>query len=219
MAGGRKSSSVITSPINTSAGSPAPATSGAAERGSSETASTGPEAAEGKTMNEKLALEMRLYRNVKYHEDRQGHYEWLNRWCSFFIFASGSAGLAAGLSSTAPVLWAFASGGAALLGAAQLVFDFSGKAHKHQDLRKSMIKLMAKASSPAAVLESINFEMIELYGEEPEIFHAVNMLAYNAAQKAFGRPDSTLVKLSWFQTAARNWFRFDPANFSDNAAH
>lgn len=169
-------------------------------------------------MTPKLALEMRLYRNSKYHEDRQAHYAWMSRFANFLVIVAGSSGIAAALSSSGAALTALVAGLTAVIGAAQLVFDFGGKAHIHQDLRKSMLNLMAKASKPDADLNEIQFEMIKFYGDEPEIYHAVNVLAYNAAQEAFGRPNSTLIPVSFWQRCLRHVRRFDPSNFPDAVA-
>lgn len=165
-------------------------------------------------MTHDKSLQMRLYRNVKYHEDRYAHYERLNRWSNFFVVVFGSVGIGSGLASWALVAAAVAAA-TTVLGAMQLVFDIGNKARTHQELRKSMVRLMARAEQQDADAERINVEMIELYADEPEIYHAVNMLAYNAAQRAFGRPDDTLIRVTPWQSAMRHILRFDPADFGD----
>lgn len=185
------------------------------ERRISEAASR-PEATQGQEVSPIQALAMRAYRNARYHEDRQAWYDALSKWSNFLTILFGSGAFAAAIGSSE--FWA-AVGGAmtAIIGAAQLVFDFGVKARMHGELRRGFALIAAEAAEPHADVAKLNVAMVRLYADEPDTYHAVNALAYNAAQKAFGRPDSTLIKVSPKATRFRHWRRFEPSDFPDQA--
>lgn len=175
-----------------------------------------PEAAEGQKISSAQALAMRAYRNARYHEDRQAWYDALSKWSNFLTILFGSGAFAAAIGSSGG--WAAVGGAAtAIIGAAQLVFDFGVKARMHGELRRGFALIAAEAAEPNAEASKLNVAMVRLYADEPETYHAVNALAYNAAQKAFGRPDSTLIKVSRKAARLRHWRRFEPSDFPDQA--
>ncbi len=174
----------------------------------------GPEAPERQTMTPELALEMRLLRNLRYHEDRQGHFDAWNRWINFAVLALGSTAAATALS-THPHVAVYGGALAAAAGAAQLVFDFGGKARTHLELRRSFARLYAKSVQAGADVEALHAEMTGLYADEPELFHAVNAMAYNAAELSYGRSRDELLKVAPWRAVLRHYLRFDPANFPD----
>lgn len=174
----------------------------------------GPEAAERQAMTPELALEIRLLRNLRYHEDRQGHFDAWNRWANFAVLVLGS-GAAVSALSTHPHFAAYGGAFAAAAGAAQLVFDFGGKARTHLELRRSFARLYAKSVQAGADVEALHAEMTGLYADEPELFHAVNAMAYNAAELSYGRSRDDLLKVAPWRAALRHYLRFDPADFPD----
>lgn len=176
-----------------------------------------PTAAEEQAMTPQLALSMRAYRNARYHEDREAHYKRLNQAANFVLLILGSAAAASALAT-----WASASAAAgfavAVLGGLQLVYDLGGKASKHHELRAKFIGILAQSEMPNADMVDLNSRMVETYGDELEVFHAVNALAYNAAQKAFGRPDKAPIKVTGWQAKFRHWFTYTPDDFPDAQA-
>jgi len=174
----------------------------------------GSEAAQRQAMTPELALEMRLLRNLRYHEDRQGHFDAWNRRVNFAVLALGSAAAATALS-THPHLAVYGGAFAAAAGAAQLVFDFGGKARTHLELRRSFARLYAKSVRAGADVQALHAEMTSLYADEPELFHAVNAMAYNAAELSYGRSRDDLLKVAPWRAALRHYLRFDPADFPD----
>ena len=152
--------------------------------------------------------------NLRYHEDRQCHYERLQRWANFASVALGSAGLASLLAGSSR--W---TGGAALattlVGAAQLVFDFSTHARLEADLKKESAKLLSAVDRNDFDPRAAEADLSTMYGTELETYHAVNALAYNAAQLAFGRPTSTLLKVTGWQKWLRHFRTYEPSDFPD----
>ncbi|MBX3543754.1 hypothetical protein [Chelatococcus sp.] len=164
-------------------------------------------------LTERQKLAMRATRNARYHEDREGHFDRLNRLSNFLVLALGSSSVVAGLSAM-PWLATMSGGLTATLGAAQLVFDFSGQASLHRDLRKGFLSVCTRSRDEAQPIASLNAEMEGLYCNEPPTFHAVNIMAWNTAQLAFGRPRDTLAHVPWWRARLRHFCRFDPAAFT-----
>lgn len=162
-----------------------------------------------------LQLEMRAFRNARYHEDREAHFQAMSRWSNFLVVVTGSSAFAGGWAAAHEV--AATSGAiAAIIGAAQLAFDFGGKAGVHHHLRRQYLEIMARCKVvDAADVAALNDKMMSIYGGEPEVYHAVNALAYNAAQEAFERPKGTGLVVAWWQALLRHWFRFKPSDFKD----
>ncbi|TXN63728.1 hypothetical protein FV232_22550, partial [Methylobacterium sp. WL30] len=113
-------------------------------------------------MTPQLALAMRAFRNARYHEDREGFYSALGRWSNFTGIILGSAAFAGGVASS-PVLAIIGGSLAAIISAGRLVFDFSGKAKNHLDLRKSFLDILAAAQIKSANVEQLEIDMIKLY--------------------------------------------------------
>ena len=103
------------------------------------------------------------------------------------------------------------------LGGLQLVYDFAGNAAKHHELRGKFLQIMAKAEAPDADVGDLSRSMVAIYSDEPEIYHAVNFMAYNAAQAAFDRPDKEPVKVGWIRALLRHWMTFSPSDFKDTS--
>lgn len=171
----------------------------------------------GQAMTPDLAVAMRAYRNARYHEDREGFFNALNRWSNFVGILLGTAAFAGG-AAFVPALAMVGGALAAMVSAGRLVFDFSGKARVHGDLRKSFLELLAEAQRPAADSRELERRMVELYRSEPEVFNAVNAMAYNAAQIAFERPRSTLIAVRPTRAWLRHIFRYEPSDFPDQMA-
>ncbi len=164
-----------------------------------------------------LELRIEAYRNVRYHEDRQGFFEAAARWTNFFIVVAGSGAAATSLADH-PHVAAGAAALSAVIGAVQLVFDLAGKARTHLELRKAFVRILAEASAPDADPAALEVAMIRLYADEPEVFYAVSALAYNAAQTRYSRPRSTLLDVSRWQRRFRHLLRFEPSDFKDARA-
>lgn len=179
--------------------------------------------AEGLALTPRQTLEMRAYRNARYHDDRLAHFERLNRWSNFILVVLGSGAFAGVVQAVTNSSSSFSYWGAraailgtflsAVLGACQLAFDWSAKARAHSELKRAFAKIMAKAANPDCDVDKVTIEMHELYGDEFEIYHAVNALAYNAAQRAFGRPAGAELVVSRWQAFMRNVFHFQGVDF------
>ncbi|MDP9836649.1 hypothetical protein J2T09_001394 [Neorhizobium huautlense] len=110
---------------------------------------------------------------------------------SFLVIAFGASAAA----DIAAVLewsnWAkYAGMTAALIGALQLVFDFSGKARDHQSLQRDYYYLLAEIEEyPNADDERLavwQAKMTRIAGDEPPTLRALDAKAYNDALSGLG---------------------------------
>lgn len=179
-----------------------------------ETAASGSQTPDGSPiapMTPELALKLRAFRNARYHEDREGFYSALGRWTNFIGIILGSAAFAGGAAQL-PVLAMIGGSLAAIISASRLVFDFSGKAKSHLDLRKQFLDILAAAQMKGVNVEQLEESMIKLYKNESEVYNAVNALAYNDSQSAFGRTHN-LIEVGPYQAFFRHVYRFKPSDF------
>ena len=138
-------------------------------------------------LSDNAKLKMRAYRNLRYHSDRQSHYERLTRLTNFILVLLGSGSFA--LAFVENPRWA-AVGAAAVtfVASAQLVFDFSRRAKEEDVLKLECAKLVADAEDPHVDVSTIEAAMASLYGRELETYHAVNAMAYNATPACIWSP-------------------------------
>lgn len=157
-----------------------------------------------------------LLRNVRYHEDREAHFAWVNKALDLFTLVSG-LGTVIALSDLLPhgfqVDGRWIAALTSVVGAVQLVFGLTRREALHSDLRRRFLALLVELDDDT--VKQIDGRMKALYGDEPPTFHAVDALAYNAAQSALDRPKGTLRVVSGWQKAMRNWRRFEGVRFPE----
>ena len=135
--------------------------------------------ASAKALNE---LRFDLLRSALYHDMRQ---LWLNRvhkLCLFVTVILGSGAIAA-FGAEVPIVGQAAGAGIAVVSAAQLVWDFSGSARDHLELRKRFYALLSRLEGGEDML-GIRSAMTELYAEEPPVILRVNKRAHDRAGTA-----------------------------------
>jgi hypothetical protein len=129
-------------------------------------------------------------RNAIYHTSRRRFFELLTRCLSFLVVASGTAAVA-NIHAIDP---RYAAAGAAMIGALQLVFDFSGRARTHEILQRKYYDLLAEIDG----IQTPNDEQFlkwqaalnRIYADEPPPMRALDAIAYNAACRNMGYDNS-----------------------------
>ena len=124
-------------------------------------------------------LRFDLLRSALYHDQRQ---QALARWHKALMFLSillGSSAIAA-FGSQYPHVGQAAGLVVAIIGAAQLVFDFGGAARDHADLRRRFYALLSEAG-PDCDVKVVTAQMTLAFADEPPIVPRVNRKAHNAA--------------------------------------
>lgn len=167
--------------------------------------------AEGEiTPQESLAVT--LLRNIRYHEDRQDFFALVNRVFNFAVLMSGTAVVTtlahADKPGVTPTVFAT---GTTVISAVQLIWDPGQKQFLHESLRTRFLDLLADLSS--GNVAEVRMRAAKLYSSEPPTYYAVDALAFNAAQKAQERPDTTLIAVDFWQRRTRNLIRFTSTKF------
>lgn len=154
---------------------------------------------------------MRALRNGIYHTIRRTHFERMDRVGNFVVIMLGTAVVASWVN---PV-WLGAA--TAVLGTLQLVWAPGMKARDHAVLQGKFFALVARAEAADGEDErlavDLEQEMAKLYSEETTTMHAVNALAYNAAQNANGRPPETRLPITRWQRWMANFVAYSPDQF------
>ena len=122
------------------------------------------------------------------HEDRAAFFALWHRLVMFFVTISGTAAFAALAANSS---WPPPQAIALLitcLGLLDLVFDLSGQARAHAEMRRRFLDLYADAQADGAPASELNVKLHKLYGEEPLLGSAVDAIAYNRAMRSLDRP-------------------------------
>ena len=158
------------------------------------------------------AMRISLLRNVRYHEDREGHFGLWNRLGSLFVLLSGTASFAAFSNTFVDQRWAPWIGVfTTLIGGVQLVFRRAALEYQHGTLRKSFLGLTAELKDDN--VDAVRAKADRLYRDEPPTFYACDAIAYNAAMDAFGR--RTYREVTFWQRRLRHWWRFEAGVFEE----
>lgn len=220
----RKRQSAASSPDQAAATSatPAPTAPSSAARGSREINpgqhqghSAEPTTAEGQRLTDLDGIRFDCVRGALYHEDRERHYALMHRAIMFVTIATSMAAIADPLRDLFPwtaVAFQFSAGLAAVV---DLVWDVSGKARLHANLKRGAFELLADADENDADCAKLRIRITRSLADEPPTMHAVNAWAFNKAARTLGRPDDCRVEITPRQVAFRHWWSFSEATFPD----
>ncbi|MFC5392832.1 hypothetical protein [Bosea vestrisii] len=170
--------------------------------------------ATGQSLTDRDIEAMRCERGVWYHDDLERHYTRLHRILMFAVIVAG-AGAGAQISESLgwfDAKWLGIAG--AIIGAIDIAWDISGKARLHATLKRDAVNILERVTS-GAELEEVRAAIARSHADEPTMMHAVNFMAYNAVQRARGRPESTCVEVGAGKRLLRHWIAFTPESFSD----
>lgn len=159
---------------------------------------------------------MRALRNGIYHTMRRTFFERSERVLNFVVIMLGTATATEASQRFLGADAAFYLGGlTAFVGAAQLVWGPGGRARDHAVLQGQFFALVARAEARPVDVDlaasEIEQELAKLYASETTTMHAVNALAYNAAQNANGR--DTQLTVRWHERWLANVRAFSADRF------
>lgn len=164
-------------------------------------------------------------RTARYHSARRGFFEGIHRWTLFAVVASGSVGfinfVGAWMLKIGVGPEAFAAL-AALIGAANLAFDPSGRARLHEALQRKAYELGAEVDgsiepTPQQCADWRS-KLHKIYAEEPPPKRALDAVVYNATLS--GRrenPSDDLIVISLSQRTFKQILPFQNAKFPRRA--
>jgi hypothetical protein len=151
-------------------------------------------------------LEFYLAVDVHYHRARQAWFSAMHRWAMFFAIMFGTA--AAG--QLGPPL--FAGLLVAAAAAADLCFDFTGRAAQHSDMARrylTMAREFAVDREDEALRKKILAEIIDASGDEPPVYNVAKDLAHNLAIQSLGRDVSARAVVPPSRRLLAHLCRFD----------
>lgn len=157
-------------------------------------------------------------RNALYHTARRRVFERWNRVFNFGVILLGTAAAADVLQKiNIDQLWVGAA--VAVVGAAQLVFDFGRSARDHQALQRDYYRLLSDIELQVdPSIDQCNkwqSEMIRITADEPPTLRAIDAKAYNDAIDAIGvfEVDKERLVIPWNHRLFGGVFHFDGYNY------
>jgi hypothetical protein len=130
-------------------------------------------------------LEFVLSVDVIYHRSRQAFLAGAHRWMMFGVIVSG----ASAASTFAPAFFGLIS---AALGAADIAFDFVGRAQAHGDAARRYLALISRFADGAETAD-IRKVWLEISAEEPATYRHAGRIAHNETCDALRRGDKVTV--------------------------
>ncbi len=160
-----------------------------------------------------FALKFAIEKSLRYHQRRRGFFDAMHNAIMFGVIICGSAAFAGESPKLAGAI-------AALIGALDLVFQFSHKARDHQSLFQRFSELNVAVTtteiSTNKELDILVAKRLKIESDEPPIFWALEADCDNETAIAWGRDKSSgLIRLEWYQRLFMNFLRFDRTVFPD----
>lgn len=137
--------------------------------------STAPETPEEQIMDSVSDPEFSLAQEIAYHDARQAFLEGAHRWAMFLTIALGTSAITKFGSENALAL------GAALVAAADIAFDFTGRAQRHADLRRRYYELVADVAKVGADEADFASRWMVISADEPPLYQWASEIAYRRA--------------------------------------
>lgn len=151
-------------------------------------------------------LEFYLAVEVHYHRSRQAWLAAAHRWTMFFAILFGTA---AASQLFPPLVAGLLVAGAA---AADLCFDFMGRAVQHSDLARRYLVIardLASVRDNKALCQKVFAAMMDASGDEPPVYNAAKDLAHNLAIQSLGRDGMGRTAIPFCRRLLAHVWRFD----------
>ena len=105
---------------------------------------------------------------------------------------------------------------AAIIGAVSVVWNPTNRARNHEILARRFYETAKRidvyGADPERLKQWID-EVLGVYEDEPEVFHALNAECYNAATQALGHGSKVFQQVTWRRHLLRHWIRFSAKDF------
>lgn len=156
-------------------------------------------------------------RNALYHSARRRSLERLNRGFNFIVVVLG-ASAAGDVFAVFGVQQSWTAFVVAIVGAAQLVFDFGRQARDHQALQREYYLLLsqieAKIDATAEECASWYSQLVKIAADEPPVLRAIDAKAYNDALDTLDLHDaSNRLHIPWWQKPLAGFVAFEGARY------
>ena len=161
-------------------------------------------------------------RCARYHTARRAFFDAWHRWMMVGVLVSGSAAVAS-LNATFGTSREFSTVlmlVPAIVGAINVVWGIAQRARDHEVLARRFYDLAKRINvmkADAATVEDWRRDILDIYGDEPTVYHALNAECHNAVAQAIGADASQMQRVWWWQHKLRHWLRFSAKNFPRHA--
>ena len=154
-------------------------------------------------------------RNALYHTARRRWLEGWSRFLNLLIIIAGTSA-ASDMFGYLPNITKPTAFAVAVIGALQLVYDFSGRARTHEILQKRYFDLIADIEECITFNEKLckkwDAEMMRIAGDEPPIMRALDVIADNQATQAMSG-EANRIEISLWQSATRHLIAHNAGKF------
>jgi hypothetical protein len=166
--------------------------------------------------DEVFRLRHKALRNALYHSARYRFLDGVNRWFNFMVILTGTG--AAAKIVDASTLAALALGGSiAAIGALQLVFDYAGRALRHEALQRRYYEMLADIdclTSPTLQdCAKWKGDISRIAADEPPTMRALDAIADNQATSALMGGNRPRMKITRWQSVTRQFLAHNSGAF------
>ncbi|MEX2519062.1 MAG: hypothetical protein WD969_07015 [Paracoccaceae bacterium] len=153
--------------------------------------------------DERFELLFDLRRSARYHSARRGFFTRWSKLGSFISVLAGGSTIASILAEADPWISISAAAVISIAQAAELVFDLSGKAMRHEGFYRDFVALEQRVELQGddidrAQLRELISDRLRLESGEPPILRWLDVLCYNELAGSMGFSGS-LKRVSWLQ--------------------
>lgn len=147
-------------------------------------------------------------RSIRYHRHRQRFFDRLNKVGNILAALSGSATLAASLSSATSLL-PWLAGATAVFSAADLVVGTATAARNHHDLARRFTALeqrLLETQEPDEVMwREVIQQRLAIEADEPPPLLVLNSMCHNELLRAMGYPEKDQLMIRGYQRWLAQW--------------
>lgn len=152
-----------------------------------------------------------------FHADRAGWLRGLNRAGAFIVAMAGTS-VVGGAMGGAPIVATIAGFVTTFIGVAESVFDFSGRASRHErqiERVRGFWADLAARPDDLATIRALDAKRLALERVEPGAYHAVGALAWNGAYRACAEVENEgyLLDVPSMAQILRHVWRYGPTSF------
>lgn len=156
-------------------------------------------------------------RNALYNAARYRFLDGVNKWFNLLVILGGTGTVAEFARSNSTV--AMVLGGCiTTIGALQLVFDYAGRAHRHEALQRRYYEMLAELDGTLAPTSENCAKWLgdisRIAADGPPTMRALDVIADNQATSTLLGGDRPRLKIGWFCSATRQLLAHNGGKFT-----
>lgn len=164
-----------------------------------------------------FSLRHMALRNALYHAARYRFLDGVNKWFNLLVILGGTGTVAEVVRSNTLVAM-YLGVGIAAIGALQLVFDYAGRAHRHEGLQRRYYEMLADLDCTISpTIENCakwHGDISRIAADEPPTMHALDVIADNQATRTLLGGDRPRLRIGWFCSMTRQILAHNGGKFT-----